>query len=101
MVMVNVEGDSMFPTFSSGNVVAVLNAKDQQKTERPWVVRINAGVDALTLLKRIQFSPGDILRLKSDNPAYQPFERDMKEEQLDFQLIGRVVWAPRHFGGER
>lgn len=92
-VMVDVVGDSMLPTFAPGDPVMVDIAQPQSIVDGVWVVRI----DDATLVKRIQHLPGGTLRVTSDNPSYEPFTFDMKEEQPDFALIGRVVWAPRKY----
>lgn len=92
-VMVEVQGDSMYPTLAPNDPVMVNIAQPQSIVDGVWVVRINE----TTLVKRIQQLPDGLLRVISDNPAYEAFTFDMKEEQPDFALIGRVVWAPRRY----
>ena len=92
-VIVDVEGDSMYPTFAPNDPVMVNIAQPQSIVDGVWVVRINE----TTLVKRIQQLPDGILRVISDNPSYEAFTFDMKEEQPDFALIGRVIWAPRQY----
>ncbi|WP_255546876.1 S24 family peptidase [Moritella sp. 36] len=46
------------------------------------------------LVKRLQMLPGGIIRVKSDNSMYDPWE--ITKSQLDGEelaLIGRVVWT--------
>nr|WP_302848442.1 S24 family peptidase [Moritella viscosa] len=46
------------------------------------------------LMKRLQMLPGGIIRVKSDNSMYDPWE--ITKSQLDGEelaLIGRVVWT--------
>jgi len=45
-------------------------------------------------VKRLQMLPGGIIRVKSDNSMYDPWE--ITKSQLDGEelaLIGRVVWT--------
>lgn len=93
VVMVDVVGDSMMPTLAPGDVVAVLMDGEKQTVDGLWVVRLGNTV----VVKRVQYMVGGKLRLVSDNPAYETQLLDLNEEQPDFALIGRVVWAPRHF----
>jgi phage repressor protein C with HTH and peptisase S24 domain len=93
VVMVAVEGDSMLPTLAPNDLVMVNLTKPQKMVDGLWVVRLGQ----TTLVKRVQSLPKNLLRVVSDNPAYQEFQMDMNEEQPDFELVGRVVWAPRVF----
>ena len=92
-VMVDVQGDSMYPTLAPNDPVMVNIEQPQQIVDGVWVVRIHNS----TLVKRIQQLPDGILRVISDNPMYEVFTVDLKEEQTDFSLLGRVVWAPRQY----
>jgi phage repressor protein C with HTH and peptisase S24 domain len=35
--------------------------------------------------------PGKMLRVKSDNPSYDPFDVSLESDSV--KIIGRVVWA--------
>jgi len=89
--VVKVSGDSMEPTFRSGDPVLVYLGENQQPADGIWVIRIGHG----TFVKRLQFMLGSTVRVVSDNPAYQDQVLDLTEEQPDFQMIGRVMWSPR------
>ena len=93
VMLVDVMGDSMHPTLVSGDVVGILVTDEKEMIDGMWVVRLGNAL----VVKRVQYLVGGRLLLVSDNPAYKPQELDLTEEQSDFQLIGRVVWAPRHF----
>lgn len=93
VVMVNVIGDSMVPTLAPNDVVAVLVADSQKPSDGLWVVRFGEEV----YVKRIQRVSGTTLAVISDNPAYRALEVDFSEEQSDFALVGRVVWAPKQY----
>lgn len=68
-------------------------AHPQPRVDGIWVIQQADGV----LLKRLQFLADRTARVISDNPAYQEQRLDLKEEQPDFRLVGRVVWSPRVF----
>ena len=93
VVMLKVSGDSMAPTLGPGELVMVDTGNDRPPSDGVWVVRIGNAL----LVKRLQVLPGGRIAVISDNPAYQPYEIDTTEEQPDFAIIGRVVWAPRLF----
>lgn len=82
------EGDSMEPTISHGDLILVDKSIDRIIDEGIYVL-VLAG---LVLLKRIQVSPTGVILLKSDNPAYQPFEIK-PHEQPDLVIEGRVRWS--------
>lgn len=94
--MLFVEGDSMTPTLSPGDIMLIV--KDQNMAniqDGIYVVRLEGAL----LVKRLQRLPGNQLKVKSDNPAYEPFIIDMLAARFadDFHVIGRVVWAGRRF----
>ena len=56
---------------------------------------INDGIYAIKIenalfVKRLQYMPGKLL-VKSDNPIYQPFEVDLKTNNVN--IIGAVVYV--------
>jgi len=94
--MLFVEGDSMTPTLNPGDIMLIV--KDQNMADIQdgiYVVRLEGAL----LVKRLQRLPGNKLKVKSDNSAYEPFIIDMVAAKLvdDFHVIGRVVWAGRRF----
>jgi phage repressor protein C with HTH and peptisase S24 domain len=88
--MIFVEGDSMEPTLCSGDMILV----DITKTN-PTPPGIFVLFDGLGLVsKRLEFishSNPPSIRITSDNPQYQPYERHLAEATI----IGRVVWFAR------
>jgi phage repressor protein C with HTH and peptisase S24 domain len=86
-----VVGDSMEPTFRAGDPVMVRLDHPQPRVDGIWVVQQSGGV----LVKRLQFLAGGTVRVISDNPAYREQVLDLKVEQPDFRLVGRVVWTPK------
>ena len=84
-----VEGDSMQPTLKNGSMIMV-NRDVDNLSDGIYVMRYDENL----LVKRLQMLPGGIIRVKSDNSMYDPWE--IKKSQLDgveLALIGRVVWT--------
>lgn len=91
LYLIYVDGESMEPALSRGDVILV-NSRDQSQGDGVYVLRM----DGALLVKRLQRKPGGIIRVTSDNPAYEPFEVKAQEMEVnDFAIIGRVVWAGR------
>lgn len=88
--VVRVQGDSMEPTFRSGDPVAVWIAKDQPRVDGIWVLEWAGAVH----VKRVAFR-GRELQAHSDNDRYPPMHFDLSEEQPDWHLVGRAIWSPR------
>ena len=87
--VVNVRGDSMEPTFRSGDPVLVYLAPGQLPVDGIWVVRL---ADLVTI-KRVQFLPGRVARIISDNARYDPYSIDLNVDQPDFNFVGKVIWS--------
>ncbi|QUM81695.1 helix-turn-helix transcriptional regulator [Moritella sp. 5] len=84
-----VEGDSMQPTLKNGSMIMV-NKNIDNLSDGIYVMRYDNNL----LVKRLQMLPGGIIRVKSDNSMYDPWE--ITKSQLDGEelaLIGRVVWT--------
>jgi hypothetical protein len=47
---------------------------------------------------RLQRQPKGVIRLTSDNPAYDLFSVSLQDEGTDFVIVGRVVWVGRKLG---
>lgn len=91
LYLINIEGESMEPSLRPGDVVLVDHSDNTAKCDGIYVLRMG---DAL-LVKRLQRLPGDIIRASSDNPAYEPFNIDLKKDGHEISIIGRVVWSGR------
>lgn len=83
LTTIAVAGDSMHPTLNDGDEILVDQSR-QIPRDGIHVVRVG---DSL-LVKRLDTGMPGRLRLKSDNPAYDPI--DLSPE--DVAVIGRVVW---------
>lgn len=86
------EGESMVPTITPGDVLLVDLRDTGPSRDGIYVLRLD---DAL-VVKRVQRLPGKRLILKSEHPAYEPFELDQADmENNGAAVVGRVVWAGR------
>lgn len=91
--LIHVEGDSMEPTLRAGDVILIDHRRTNADREGIYVLRMD---DAL-LVKRLQRQPGGRIVASSDNPAYAPFDVDLKAVHNGLAIVGRVVWAGRRF----
>ena len=84
-----VDGDSMYPTLKNDAMIMV-NRNFNGLSDGIYVMRHDHNL----LVKRLQMLPGGIIKVKSDNDMYEPWE--INKEHLngtDIELIGRVVWS--------
>ncbi|EDY85356.1 prophage MuMc02, peptidase, family S24 [gamma proteobacterium HTCC5015] len=92
LVMIEVDGESMVPTLSPGDVI-MLNTLDTGVVRDGIYVLL---VDGALLVKRLQSLPGGVLNVISDNQAFPTWT--MKRDDLGAEtqrVIGRVVWSGR------
>lgn len=88
LAIIEVRGDSMEPTLSSGDRVMV-HMTDRQVSQPGIFILYDGGG---TVIKRVEKIPGrDTLVLISDNPLHTRYEVSGD----DVQIIGRVVWAAK------
>jgi len=85
-----VRGESMEPTLRSGDLILV-DTKPREVAEGISVLRL----DETLLVKRLNLLPGKQLKVVSDNPAYEPFQIDLRNPPEDFAVVGRVLWSFR------
>ena len=85
----------MEPTLRAGDVILVDGRANQPDREGVYILRMNG----MLLVKRIQAMPGGVLKIMSDNPAYQPFMIDTSSVEQpgdgSLAILGRVVWSGR------
>ena len=89
--LISMEGDSMEPTLRTGDILLVDRRDVTAQREGIYILR----ADNALLVKRLQRFPGHRIKVSSDNPAYQPFELDLKQQTDEFAIIGRVVGIGR------
>jgi phage repressor protein C with HTH and peptisase S24 domain len=85
---VQVRGDSMEPTLRNGSLL-IVDRSDQQIRE--GIFLINRG--EVLLVKRVQPRENNTLRLKSDNPQYEPEDINLDDHSQSLCLLGRVIWS--------
>lgn len=82
-------GESMAPTIAPGSILMVNCGDDARKAgDGIYVVRLEGDI----LVKRLQRLPGNLIKVSSDNPAYEPFTVRL-DDGVDFEMLGRVVVA--------
>lgn len=91
LYLIYVDGESMEPTLRPGDVILVDHRDVGPSRDGIYVLR----TDGALLVKRLQRLPGGVLRVTSDNTAYEPFNISTTQLAEDFAIIGRVVWAGR------
>lgn len=92
--MVEVHGNSMYPTLIEGDLVVVDSACGELKDNGLYVINYNGE----TYIKRI-ISKKDYIQLQSDNPdrLSYPDIIIMRKEEIDFTSNGVVIEAKRKF----
>jgi len=90
LFMINVEGDSMYPTFSNGDYIIIKQEQDLDfiKYGEPFVIDAKDG----RVLKRIySHDKPEVLTLKSDNEIYEPYL--IKKESINsiWQVKGVIT----------
>ena len=84
-----VEGDSMYPTLKNGAMIMV-NKHFNGLSDGIYVMRHEQNL----LVKRLQMLPNGIIKVKSDNNVYEPWEINKENlDGTDMEIIGRVVWS--------
>jgi len=84
-----VDGDSMYPTLKSESMIMV-DRHLNSMSDGIYVLRHENSL----LVKRLQMLPGGIIKVKSDNNMYEPWEINKSQlDGIDLELIGRVVWT--------
>ena len=93
LAVIFVQGDSMEPTLSDGDVVLVDRSRNQLTGEGMYVFRM----ENMLFIKRLQVIGAGLLHALSDNPAYKALEFRPSDVDQNFSIIGRVVWAGRRY----
>ncbi|MGM0563659.1 MAG: S24 family peptidase [Pseudomonadota bacterium] len=92
LVLIEVDGDSMTPTLSPGDLI-MLNTTDTNVVRDGIYVLL---VDGALIVKRLQSLPGGKLNVISDNQAFPTWTMERQELGSESQrVIGRVVWSGR------
>jgi phage repressor protein C with HTH and peptisase S24 domain len=87
MVLMRVNGDSMYPTIHDGDTVMIDTCRKKVVELGIFALRY----DHTVMIKRLSFRPGGKIQIISDNLAYQAYEADMQ----DIHIIGQVIFFSR------
>lgn len=89
IVIVEVIGDSMFPTLAPGQRVFVDTTDRRASPPGIFVLWDGLGL----VLKRVEFvahSDPPRVRIISDNPSYKPYERELEDAHIQGRVIGSL-----------
>jgi phage repressor protein C with HTH and peptisase S24 domain len=89
--MICINGDSMFPTLISGDIVLVDHSKSKELTDGIYVLRLDNAI----LVKRVQPLPDNNIKVTSDNKIYESYNLNLSTENAD--IIGKVVCRITNF----
>jgi phage repressor protein C with HTH and peptisase S24 domain len=90
LYLIHVDDESMKPTLRSGDTI--LLDRSITKPDREGVYMLL--MDGVLLVKRLQALPGGIIKVVSDNPAYEAFTVRLAElPEQGFAILGRAVWV--------
>lgn len=80
-------GESMEPTIR-GDELILFDTSEQgcTPTDGIFVIRLEGTI----LVKRLQHLPGGLIRVKSDNDAYEAYTVQLNGD-VDFEILGRVL----------
>lgn len=95
LAAITAAGDSMEPTVPDGSVLLV-DTEDDYPRDGIYVLRLDGGL----VVKRLQRLQDGLVRIKSDNSAYDPVDVNVTQfteppHTESFRIIGRVVWIGR------
>lgn len=90
LVLINVDGDSMEPTLSGGDLILVNRNVEGIGDNAVYVLRY----DGKLVVKRIQRMHDGSVIIKSDNAVYGP-ETIKGDLVSSLDVVGRVVWCGR------
>ena len=85
IVLIQAVGDSMNPTFNAGALLLVNTKADHIKNDSIYVINR----DDELIVKRIQDLWNGQIKIKSDNPKYEPL---IIQKTDAIKIVGEVVW---------
>lgn len=88
LVLMDVAGESMYPTIHDGDSVMIDTSRQQIHDGRIYAIRMDDTIS----IKRLGLVPGDKIRIVADNrDEYPPYET----KPADLHIIGQVIWYAR------
>jgi len=82
LIFLFVHGDSMEPVIMDGDVIMIDTS--QKRIFDGYIYALAVGISIV--IKRLYFKPNGLVRVKSDNPEYEPYEAAPD----DLRIIGEV-----------
>jgi len=90
LFLIHVDDESMKPTLRSGDTIMLDRRATKPDREGVYMLLM----EGVLLVKRLQALPGGIIKVVSDNPAYEAFTIRLAElHEQNFTILGRVVWV--------
>ena len=90
IVLMRVEGESMTPTISDGDMVMLDMGRTRIKSGSIFAI----GIEDTIIIKRLEYLVNGKIRIISDNrQEYAPYEADSRE----IRIIGEVIWCAKLF----
>lgn len=84
-----VDDESMVPSLRPGDTFLLDRRATRPDREGIYILQMNG----LPLVKRLQILPGGIVKVVSDNPAYETFTIPLSDfNGRDILILGRVIW---------
>jgi phage repressor protein C with HTH and peptisase S24 domain len=90
--IIRVKGDSMAPTYNPVDRILVDTGDTVPSPGGVFVVWDGLGL----VVKRVQVKPHSepiTVRIFSDNPKYEPYERVLSEAYVQGRVIGKWLWT--------
>ena len=89
--MIFASGDSMEPVITHGDALMLDRSKREVIDGQIYIIRY----DNELMCKRLQKLPPKRIKVISDNKKYESYTIDLSEPEIDFEIIGRVMWYSR------
>lgn len=90
LFLIIVDDESMVPTLRPGDTILLDRHATKPDRDGVYILRMNG----VSLVKRLQILPGGIIKVVSDNPAYETFTIRLSDiNDQDVAILGRVVWV--------
>jgi len=90
LFQIRVDDESMVPALRPGDTILLDRRATQPDREGIYMLTMND----VPLIKRLQILPGRIIKMASDNPAYETFSIPLSHiNNQHLTILGRVVWV--------
>ena len=89
--MILAKGDSMYPTIQNGDTLLIDLSRIELYDGAIYCIRLDGQLYA----KRLQRLDLNTILVISDNEKYETRKINLKDESIDFQIIGEIRWFGR------